>query len=89
MSHIISTGATGAIGSAIVREAVHQKYEVTAIVHRNSARKNNIPLGKNIHVVECNIDEYPSLNIEKADVFMHLACKRQLIAQSPCSTTRE
>lgn len=72
--HIILTGATGMIGSTIIREALRQNHTVTAIVRRSSERKSNLPTGNSLRIVECNIDEYQKLELEEnADVFIHLA----------------
>ena len=74
MKHILLTGATGMIGSAIVREALKRDYEITCIVRKGSSRAKNIPEDSRIHVVECNISDYASLELSgKYDVFMHLA----------------
>lgn len=74
MKHILLTGATGMIGSAIVREALKRDCEVTCIIRANSARAVNIPKDGRIHVVECDISDYGSLELSgKYDVFMHLA----------------
>ena len=36
MRKIIVTGATGCVGSAVVRQAIAQGIEVTCIVHKDS-----------------------------------------------------
>lgn len=77
MKKLLITGATGMIGSAIVNEAVAQNYEITCIVRKGSNRVNNIPVCKNIKIVECNINEYADLDIkDKYDVFIHLAWEK-------------
>src|SRR5574344_544762 len=74
MTSILLTGATGMIGSAIVREAIEQNYSVTCIIRKDSKRKDNICISKNVNVVECNIDEYSTLELkDKYDIFIHLA----------------
>lgn len=74
MKSILITGATGMIGSAIVEQAVLLDYSVTCLIRRGTTRTNNIPVNKNISLLECNIDEYNSLELkEKYDIFMHLA----------------
>lgn len=74
MKHILLTGATGMIGSAIVREALRRDCQVTCIVRKDSSRVKNIPNDSRIHVVECDISDYGSLELSgKYDVFMHLA----------------
>ena len=74
MKHILLTGGTGMIGSAIIREAVKQDYDVTCLVRAGSARIANIPQNERVHIVDCSITDYASLELtEKYDVFMHLA----------------
>ena len=74
MIRIILTGATGMIGSAIVQEALKQNYEITCLVRKKSSRIKNIPQDTNIHIIECSITDYTTIQIEgKYDIFMHLA----------------
>lgn len=81
MKSLIITGATGMIGSAIVREAIRQGYKVTCIIHRNSKRLMNIPQNPLISIVEYNIDEYDSLKLDGAyDAFIHLAWDKTSVA---------
>lgn len=62
------------IGSVIVEQAVKQGYEVTCLIRRGTTRIDNIPKDKNVKLIECDIDEYSSLELEEDyDVFMHLA----------------
>lgn len=74
MKKILLTGATGMIGSAIVREALKQNCEITCIVRKDSPRAVNIPQDRRVRVVECDISDYKTLELEGFyDVFMHLA----------------
>ena len=74
MKKILLTGATGMIGSAIVREALKQNCEITCIVRKGSPRAANIPQDSRVRVVECDISDYKTLELEGFyDVFMHLA----------------
>ncbi len=74
MKKIIITGATGMIGSAIIREALKQDYEITCLVRKESTRIKNIPLDNRVHIVDCNISEYKTLDLaEQYDIFIHLA----------------
>lgn len=74
---IIVTGATGSIGCAIVKQAVSRGYDVTCIVHRGSSRVNNIMRDAHVHVLECDLSEYATLNLEgKFDVLIHLAWEK-------------
>lgn len=81
MKSLVITGATGMIGSAIVRQAIKQDYKVACIVHRESKRMANIPQDSHVSVVKCNIDEYSSLNNEGSyDAFIHLAWDKTSVA---------
>ncbi len=74
MKKLILTGATGIIGSAIVRGALKQDYEITCIVRKNSSRIKNIPQDSRVHIIDADISEYKTLELkEKYDIFMHLA----------------
>lgn len=74
MKKILLTGATGMIGSAIVREAINQNYEITCLVRKASSRIKNIPDSPKVKIVDCNITEYSTIVLDnKYDVFIHLA----------------
>ena len=74
MKNIIMTGATGMIGSSIVREALKQDYDVTCLVRKNSIRVNNITKDSRVHIIDCDISDYKKLELkEKYDIFIHLA----------------
>lgn len=74
MKKILLTGCTGAIGSAIVEQAINSDYKVTCIVHKNSKRLQNLPKSDLITVVECDLCDYKNLELsEKHDIFIHLA----------------
>ena len=74
MKRILLTGATGMIGSAIVREALKRDCEVTCIIRKGSSRAKNIPQDSRVHIVDCDISGYGSLELSgEYDAFMHLA----------------
>ena len=76
-NRIIVTGATGCVGSAVVRRAVAQGMSVTCIVHQGSNRIFNLPTDDKVKIVECNLSDYHSLKIEgKYDAFIHLAWEK-------------
>ena len=74
MKKIIITGATGMIGSAIVREALNQDYDITCLVRASSSRIKNILQDNRVHIIDCNISDYKTIELkDKFDIFMHLA----------------
>ena len=74
---IIVTGATGCVGSAIVRRALAQGMEVTCIVHEGSKRLANLPQDSRVKIVECNLSNYSSLQISGVhDAFIHMAWEK-------------
>ena len=75
MNKIIVTGATGCVGSAVVRRALARGMEVTCIVHQRSNRLGNLP--HNVHIVECNLSNYNTLQLESEyDAFIHMAWEK-------------
>lgn len=77
MKHIIVTGATGCVGSAVVRRALAQDMHVTCIVHQGSKRLSNLPVDSRVKIVECNLSDYGSLELEgEYDAFIHLSWEK-------------
>lgn len=77
MKKIVISGATGSIGTAIIRMGMSRGYDFTCIVHKGSIRIGNIPISENIHIIECDLNDYSSLNLtERYDVFIHLAWEK-------------
>lgn len=77
MERIIVTGATGCVGSAFVRKALAQGIEVTCIVHHGSKRLSNLPQNEYVSIVECNLSDYASLQLDKTyDAFIHMAWEK-------------
>lgn len=71
---IIVSGATGVVGSAVVRQALTNNTTVTCIVHRGSTRIGNLPKNKNLRIVECDLADYKNIQLEgEYDVFIHLS----------------
>ena len=74
MNSIIVTGATGCVGSAVVRRALANGINVTCILHQGSKRQSNLPNDKRLKIVECNLSNYHSMELDgKYDAFIHLA----------------
>lgn len=74
---IIVTGATGAVGSAVLRRAIAKGKDVTCIVHKGSKRLGNLPQSDKVHIVECDLRDYKSLSLEGIyDAFIHLSWEK-------------
>lgn len=74
---IIITGATGAVGSAVVRRAIENGKDVTCIVHQGSKRLGNLPQSDKVHIVECNLQDYRTLSLDgQYDAFIHLSWEK-------------
>ena len=75
MKKAIVTGATGFIGSWIVKELLDHNVEVTVVVREN--RRNSIVLDDRVRIVYCDMENYntlPELICDRGfDVFYHLA----------------
>lgn len=77
IKRIIVTGATGAVGSAVVRRAIAKGIEVTCIVHRGSTRLDNLPQNNKINVVEFNLADYNTAKLDGVyDAFIHLSWEK-------------
>ena len=79
---VVITGATGAIGRALLRASIEAGYEVLAIVHRASARVKGLEDIEHCTVLAANPDEYESVPKKMAgkdmdadgfELFFHLA----------------
>ena len=55
MKNIIVTGATGCVGSAVVRRALAQGLQVTCLVHPGSRRLSNLPTDERVRIVDCGL----------------------------------
>lgn len=74
---IIVTGATGAVGSAVVRRALARDIQVTCIVHQGSKRLSNLPQDNRLNIVECNLADYRALELkDEYDAFIHLSWEK-------------
>lgn len=77
MKNIIVTGATGCVGSAVVRRALAKGINVTCIVHQGSKRLSNLPVDERMKIVECNLSDYNSLELTgEFDTFIHLSWEK-------------
>lgn len=76
MKRAIITGATGAIGTALIQELIQRGVEVLVFCRRGSTRIAQIPKHRLVEIQECNLEElYMKKNAsdKKYDVFFHFA----------------
>lgn len=75
MKKAIITGATGAVGTAIIRELISAGVEVLVLCREGSKRNIQIPEHELVKRQYCALNELSSLEFESSDydVFYHLA----------------
>lgn len=76
MKRIVITGATGAIGMALIQKCIKEKVEVLVICRKDSKRINRIPGHPLVQMLECDLSELGTItpqNDKKYDVFYHFA----------------
>lgn len=72
----IVTGPTGAVGVALINELINNDVTVFAFCRKGSKRITNIPKHERVHVLECDMSEYETIEDERlneCDAFFHLA----------------
>ena len=75
MKKAIVTGATGAVGTALVNKLISKGVETLVLV-RKGGRVNKIPSNPLVKIAYCSLDEmadFQNENDEKYDAFFHLA----------------
>lgn len=82
MKKVVITGATGAIGRALIKVCIEAGYDVLAVVHRGSPRAAELESIGHCHVLRLDLNEYDQAMVEmekqeidKTDyeLFFHLA----------------
>ncbi len=80
MSHIdikkaVVTGATGMIGSELIRQLVSDGIQVYAVLRPNSKKMDNLIKSDLVEIIECDVHDLQQLPtmVENADVFYHFA----------------
>jgi len=82
MKRVVITGATGAIGRALIKICIAAGYEVLAVVHRASPRASELESIAHCHVLRLDLNEYeralPEMEKEgiaqdNYELFFHLA----------------
>lgn len=72
----VISGATGAIGTALVQELVSQGIQVLVLARKDSARLANLPKHPLVQIKNCSLDELSTLENDTGpcyDVFYHFA----------------
>lgn len=70
----VITGATGAVGMALIRELSAIGAEILVLCRSGSARSQRIPDTDNVKKLDCSLDKMSELELdEKYDAFFHLA----------------
>ena len=76
MKRVIISGATGAIGTALIGNLIGNNVEILIISRKNSKRLSVIPKNRLISIKYCDLDEYKNLQNDTGktyDVFYHFA----------------
>lgn len=76
MKRAIITGATGAVGTALINELISENIEVLVFCREGSKRNSQIPLHKLVTKKYCALDELSSVENDTGksyDVFYHFA----------------
>ncbi len=71
----VVTGATGAVGMALINELIGRNVEVLVLTRAASARSGRIPEHELVRKIDCPLDKMRELDLgeEKYDMFFHLA----------------
>lgn len=76
MRRAVISGATGAVGMALIEKLIHEQVEVLILCRKGSARTKQLPKHPLLQRIEADLREYGSLKNDtgkKWDVFYHLA----------------
>ncbi len=76
MKSVVMTGATGAVGTALVRACIEKGVRVLVLAREGSARNENIPNHPLVEVRFCDLSELAALQArdgERYDAFYHFA----------------
>lgn len=74
---VLITGATSFIGNALIRQILlKSNYGIIAISRCSSARRESIEQNERVKVIECNLDDLDSLDVQSAgniEIIFHVA----------------
>ena len=57
MRRAVITGATGAVGTALIRELLDHNVELLIFCHKDSGRNGRIPEHPLIEKIECSLEQ--------------------------------
>lgn len=76
VKRVVITGATGTIGTALIKELIKHNIEVLVLAHKDSKRNFVIPRNSLVSVYFCSLSQLKEFYIDtkkRFDVFYHLA----------------
>lgn len=76
MKRAIISGATGAVGTALIKELISSNVEVLVLCRKDSKRNHNVPCHPLVEIKFCSLDEMASMENttgKNYDVFYHFA----------------
>ena len=76
VKRVIITGATGAIGTALIHQLIRENVEILVLCREGSKRNVQIPVHPLVHTKYCTLDQLAGLENDmkkKYDVFYHFA----------------
>lgn len=73
MRKIVIAGATSFIGKALIKSLFDRKYDIIAIVRKNSKKIKEIPYNDKINILELNLNEYHKMGQEVGSVDCYIS----------------
>lgn len=76
MKRVIVTGATGVIGTALVKKLIDNKCEILVLANEDSPRNKNIPRHPLVHMKFCSLEQLALIENDTGkhyEIFYHLA----------------
>ena len=77
MKSAVISGATGAIGVALINELISHDVKILVLVNRNSKRKEILPKHRLVSIMDCSLEDmqstYLDISAKEYDAFYHLA----------------
>lgn len=77
MKRVVISGATGAVGMALIHEMISHEIKVLVLTHKNSIRNEWIPNHPLVSTMDCSLDDMKNIFLSgcdiEYDVFYHLA----------------